>query len=215
MPKKTDYLATDAQVASLARDYVQSATGAENARGTFLRILVAHSLREFSRSQMKRHTQAEQLACVETAHAHLYQVVLEAVTTPEIQADAEVDVDERRRRTLERNRRTTFARTSKSALAGYVKAGGKLASLDPSTVTRDTLTQFVRSAREGPASAPERFDAAKTRLEKALRDLLEQDPVAAREAFDTLQHELQAIVTPPKRMTGTRKVGGITLHAEG
>lgn len=208
------YLATDAQVAILAKQYVTSADGAEQARGTYLKYLVAHALRELQKSPHKRHTAAESLGAVETVHAHLYGVVVEATITPDIAPDPEATPEERNRRTQERNRRTTFARTSKSALVAFIKAGGRLLTLTPESVTRDALTRFARAAREGPAALPDRVRTTVERLEALVKQLAAEDPAAAREVVEGLSVELQAIVTPPTRMRGTRKVGNITLHAE-
>lgn len=215
MPQSKGYLATDAQVAALAKDYVTNADGAERARGTYLRILTAHSLRELQKSPHKRHSTAEALGAVEAAHAHLYAVVMEATTTPDVAPDPDASDVERKRRTQERNRRTTFARTSKSALVGFIKAGGRLVTLTPEEVNRDTLTRFARAAREGPAALPDRVKSTVERLETLLRQLAAEDADAAREVVDGLSVELKSIVSPPRRMTGSRKVGNITLHAEG
>lgn len=215
MPIRTKgYLATDAQVASLAKDYVTHADGSEQARGTYLRILVAHAQRELSKSDHKRHSAAESLGAIETAHAHLYGVVLEAITTPDIALVSDASDVERKRRAQERNRRSTFARSSKSALAGFVKAGGRLASLIPDDVTRDQLTKFTREAREGPVALPDRVETTAKRLETLVKQLMAEDPDAAKTAVEALSWDLQAIVTPPKQMRGTRKVGEMTLRAE-
>lgn len=214
MPSKTNYLATDAQVASLAKDYVQNASGVESARGTYLKIHLAHALQEIAKGTAKRHTAAETLAAVETTHARLYAVVLEAVTTPDIAKAEDLSPEESRRRAQERNRRSAFARSSRSELANFIKLGGRLLTLTPETVTRDALRQFIRTARAGPASIHDRLEAAVKRTETILREMTEEDADAARNALDDLQHRLQAVVTPPKRMTGRRKVGNITLTAE-
>jgi hypothetical protein len=224
------YLATDEQVASLAKDYVKNAEGAENARGTYLRILVAHSLRELHKSSHKRYSTAEALGAVEAAHTHLYAIVVEATLTPDVMPEPGASDEERRRRTTERNRRTTFARSSKSALVGFIKAGGRLATLTPAEVNRDALTRFARAAREGPKTLQERFEGLAERLAEKdptlargvvgelhvnlLKQLMKEDPEAGREAVEGLQVELEAILTPPRRMTGKRKVGSLTLHAE-
>lgn len=212
--KQNQYLRNDTQVAALAREFVQNATAVDNVRGTYLRILVAHALQELSKSQLKRYSTATALASVETVHTHLYAVVLEAVTTDDVRAEPGLDAGERRRRTSERNRRTTFARSSKSELANFVKAGGRLDQLTPETVTRDALRDVIRAARAGPASVPERFEHYADRVETALRSFMEQDADAAREAAESLRHRLAVLIKPPKRMTGTRRVGDMTLHAE-
>lgn len=208
------YLATDAQVASLAREYVASATGAENARGMYLRILVAHSLRELHKSPHKRYSTAEALGAVETAHAHLYAVVVEATLTPDVAPDPDASDAERKRRTAERNRRTGFARSTKADLTGAIKAGERLAGMSPETINRDTLRQAIRAARAGPKALPDRVASTVERLEALMKQLAGEDLEAAREVAQNLQIELQAIVTPPKRMHGKRKVGELTLHGE-
>lgn len=211
---KQNFLATDAQVATLAREYVQSADGTARASGTYLQYLLAHTQAELAKSPHKRHTQADSVGALAAAHARLYAVVVEATVTPDVVADPDATKDERDRRTKERNRRTVFARTSKADLTAFIKAGGRLATLTPATVTRDELRRFARAARAGPATLPDRVTAAAERLQTLVRQLAEEDAAAAREAVDELSTELSAIVTPPKQMRGTRKVGNITLHAE-
>lgn len=211
---KQAFLATDAQVAALARDYVTSADGTARASGTYLQYLLAHTLRELHKNPHKRYTMADAQGALAAAHAHLYAVVVEATVTPDVAPDPDVSKDERDRRTKERNRRTVFARTSKADITAFIKAGGRLATLDPATVTRDMLRKFASAAREGPAALPDRVRSTADRLEALVKQLVEEDREAAAQIVESLSVELHAIVTPPKLMRGSRKVGNITLHAE-
>lgn len=210
---KSGYIASDATLKTLAQNYVSGSDAADEVRGVYLKVLVAHSLREAQNLSNKRITQADAQGAVAAAHALLYAIILDAVTTPDVAADDGVDKDERRRRSKERNRRTTFARTAKSTLLGFVKAGGRLATLEPATVTKEQLRTFAQQARQGPKAVVDQIKAARSRLEKLLATLKETDPEAAQEEVDTTGTTLQAIVTPPKPMRGTRRLKDVTLRA--
>jgi hypothetical protein len=209
---KTGYIASDATLKTLAERYVTGADAADEVRGVYLKVLVAHSLREAQNLTHKRITMPDAIGAVTAANALLYSVILDAVTTPELAADDSLDKDERSRRARERNRRTTFARTAKSTLLSFVKAGGRLVTLDPTTVTKESLRTFVQQARQGPG-IPDQIKAARARLEKLVAQLKETDADAAQEAVDATGTALQAVVTPPKPMRGTRRVKDVTLHA--
>lgn len=210
---KTGYIASEATLKTLAQQYVTGADAADEVRGVYLKVLVAHSLREASNLSRKRLTQADAQGSVAAAHALLYAIVVDAVTTPDIAADDSLEKEERSRRSRERNRRTTFARTSKSTLLAFVKAGGRLVTLDPATVTKEQLRTVAQQARQGPKAIVDQLKAARDRVAKLLATLKEEDPDAAQEEVDNFNHELQAVVTPPKPMKGTRKLKDVTLQA--
>lgn len=212
--QKTGFIANDATLKTLAKDYVTGTDAADAVKGVYLKVLVAHSKREAETLAHKRLTQSDALGAVSAAHALMYTIILDAVVTPDVAPDDSVDKDERTRRTTERNRRTTFARTAKATLLGYIKAGGRLAALDPASTTKEQLRSFARAAREGPKGVADQIAAAEGRLEKLVALLKEEDAGAAQEAVQSLAMKLQAIVTPPKRI-GSRKMKNITLHAEG
>jgi len=209
---KNGFIATDAVLKSLARDYVAGANAAEDVKGTYLRVLVAHSQRETASLARKRVTQADALGAVAAAHGAMYAVILDAVTTPEIAADDSLPAEERQQRARERNRRTTFARTAKSTLTSFIKAGGRLVALEPATVSKEQLRSYSSVAREGPQTVADQVAATESRLEKLIAALKAENPEAAQEAVQSLQMKLQAIVTPPKRM-GSRKLKDMTLTA--
>lgn len=206
------HLATDEAVATLARDFVAGVARVDGVRGSYLRILVAHSLRELEKSGVKRVSADAGLAAVEAAHAHLYDVIRKAVHTPDIADEEGLTQDEHKRRVHERNRRTTFARTTRSTLVRAVQAGCRLATLDPVTVTKDALQTFYTPARAGPSSLTDRVARARSRLEELIRELAQEDPAAAHEAVDEVHGALMEAL-PRKQMTRRRKqVGEVTLH---
>lgn len=204
---KHGYIVNEATLAELARRYADGIVATEGVRATYLQILVAHSKQELG--EPKRATQQQQLTAIEETHGKLYAIVLDAITTSDIVPDDELSKEESQRRSRERNRRSTFARTSKSTLRRWVEAGGKLASLEPATVTKESLRT--------PAS-PVQMDVdaviarAQETLERALKVVVVQDAEAAQELVNDIQARLQAVVTPPKPLTATRRrVGSLTL----
>lgn len=210
---KAGFIASEQVLKTLAERYVTGADATNEVNGVFLKILIAHSQREAATLAHKRITMADALGSVTAAFAQLYATIVDAVTTPDVAADDSLDKDEKRRRAKERNRRTNFARSAKSTLVGYVKAGGRLVALDPATTTKEQLRSFAQAARQGPRAVADQVKALQARLVKLVGVLKETDPDAAQEVVDAAQSDLQAAVTPPKRMTGTRKVKDMTLHA--
>lgn len=210
---RAGYIVTDAVLTALAREYASGVEQAEGVRGTYLRILVAHSKRELETRGVKRATADAAKAAVQAAHDQLYPVVLKAITTPDIAPDDDASAEETRRRTRERNRRSTFARTSKTTLIRWIEAGGRLVSLNPAEVTKEGLQALYAGARAGPGTPAQRVERLRTTMEKQIRDLLEEDADAARELVEDVVMKLQAIITPPKPLTRSRRrAGELVLH---
>jgi hypothetical protein len=208
------FLVSDAFVATLARDYASSVDRADRVRGSYLSILVAHSKREL---KARKYTTEQALAAVENVHEHFYAIILEAVTTPEIAIKEGLEEAEASRRSKERTRRATFARSAKSTLASAIKAGARLSALDPSKVTKASLQEMYARQREGPVTFEERVKRTETRLEELVKELAEEDLAAARKLVEELQTRLEEVLgeseQPVSQMKGRRKVGELTLHA--
>lgn len=203
---RSGYIVTDAALATLARDYVDGVSRADTVRGSYLRVLVAHSKRAL------RSVKNNALEAVEQTHLHLYGVVLKAITTPDLEAVEGLIAEERDRRTRERNRRSNFARTAKSTLIAWIKAGGQLNTLKPGTVTKDALQAAYATVRAGPANARERWVRLESRVEALLKTLLDDDLEAAQELADSLQAKIAAAVQPKQLTRSKKKVGEMTLH---
>lgn len=211
---KSGFIANEAVLKTLAKDYVTGADAVSEVNGTFLKILVAHSQREAATLAHKRITQADALGAVAAAHGTMYAIIKDAVTTPDIAADDSLDKGERTRRAKERNRRTGFARSAKSTLLGFIRAGGRLVGLEPATVTKEQLRSFAQAARQGPKGIADQIEAAKSRLAKLVDLQKQEDPEAAQSSVQDVSMTLQSVVTPPKPITGRRRVKDLTLQAE-
>ncbi len=202
---KHGYIVNEQALTELARAYAEGVDTTTAVRASYLQILVAHSKQELG---TKRATPKQQIDALETAHASLYAIILEAITTPQLEPSDELPAEESRRRSRERNRRTTFARTSKSTLLHWLRSGGKLGSLDPAKVTKEAL----RVQSTPTAKLDVVVERAESALERALRVMVVQDPEGAQDLVNEIQGRLQAIVTPPKPLVKSRtKVGSLTL----
>lgn len=204
---KHGYLVNEAALTDLARRYADGIEASDGARATYLQVLVAHTKQELGKA--KNPTQPQQLSAIDETHGKLYAIVLDAITTTDLAPDDDLPKEESKRRSRERNRRSTFARTSKSALRRWVEAGGKLSSLEPATVTKESL-RTPRAAVQMDVDAV--IARAQETLERALKVVVVQDADAAQELVNDIQQRLQAVVTPPKPLTATRqRVGSLTL----
>lgn len=82
------------------------------------------------------------LIAVDMAHKALYPPILEGVTTDDVKPLHDPAYRaENKRRSLERNARSNFARTAASALRKFVAAGGDLLRLDIAAMTKSSLDE--------------------------------------------------------------------------
>ncbi len=168
------YKATDAQVSAIARNV---ATG-RKADGTYLRVLVVSTLAGIGAGR------GAVMKAFKGAHAHLYELVREAVghgvSDP-----------------IERNRRATFARTAASTLKAFIKAGGDLKGLDITTVTKTSLRRAVGPPQ--PTGTRRQVAAVRAR-DALLRVARGMTPVDARAYLlgvqEAAQNALDAITLP-------------------
>lgn len=211
-----DYLANDDQVAELARIYWAAASRADGEKATYLRVLVAHSIAAARKTRRLTSAQAQKI--VDETHDRLYQLVLAAVTTSEVVADPKLPRDEQVRRSLERNRRSNFARTAKYAVDYYLAAGGKLTALVPAQVTKEALRSTARKHREGPQQLVGSVERAGKRLFKTVSALLEQDPTEAERLIKVLVGQLQELTAAEERPASTparrprKEVPAVPIH---
>jgi hypothetical protein len=222
---KTGYIVSEATLTEITRNYAQGIDTVESIKGDSLRIIVAHSQRELGKWKVRRATTEKAMEAVETAYAFLYGHVLAAINAmPGLAHDDNLPQEERSQRAKMRNAKSGFMRSSKATLVAYLEAGGRLAALDPATVTKEGLRAAVAKATEpgeGDVEAIEdRIDTVETSMEALVKKLAESDPDAARDQVEELIGRLRALVksaeAPPGKvrpLTARRKrVGEITLH---
>jgi hypothetical protein len=209
---KTGYIVTDAVLASLTRDYVYGTQQAVQVNASYLRILVAHTQRELEKLGVKRPTQDGSLSTLQLIHDRLYAVILAAVTTADIAPEEGQDKEERRRRAKERNRRSNFARSAKSTLTSYIKAGGKLMSLKVDELTKESLQSAYRADAPGPKSLFERIGDTQNKLEAMVKELAASDEDTAQEFVEQVHLRMAKLVSMKPTVVAKTKIGEIVLH---
>lgn len=190
-----DYLATDEQVAALARSYHSSIDVAGTVRVSFLRVVVAYAQKS---AKGKRVSGKQAQEAVNTTYDRLYAVVLDAVTTPDVTS-------------LERNRRSNFARTAKYAIDSYLAGGGKLMSLDAKTVTKEALRRDSVGGGTPEGALARSAVRAGNRLVKLAAQLVEEDREEAERFVNELITQLGLAIAKPLTTTKMKR-GEITLH---
>jgi hypothetical protein len=209
---RTGFILSDEALAALARDYAAGVQRAGAVRGRYLPVLVAHTKRELDRVGAKRPQMDTVLAAIDAVHDHHYAIILEAITTPDLVIADGIPDEERQRRTKERNRRSNFARSAKSTLVSYVRAGGKVAGLDPAEVTKEKLRQLFAPTREGPIPIEERLETTEARLEALVKKLAAEDMDEAQRVVERLHVKLAELVEIKPVARGRVKRGEVTLH---
>jgi hypothetical protein len=186
--------ATDAQVEQLAHDRYTHGLQVHHTEGIYLKVVVAGCQAQLGMVKRGRAPNAQaQLAVLDKVHDRFYAAVLRGVTTTDIAADDTLPQDERQRRTLARNARSAFARSTKSTLASYAKAGGDLRALDLAKVSKASLRAFVTPPPTGDKTT-QQVAKGEGVLLRAIRRQARASPDAARESIERCMADLQKIL---------------------
>lgn len=221
---KSKYAMTEHQVETLASEYAQATQQTQRVNTTYLRVLVNAMQSILGNKKVRGRVPVEaHLEVLNDVSTKFYAAVLRGVTTPDIQPDTAQPKDEQTRRSIERNRRSTFARSAKSTLTSYISAGGDVRALDVDVVTRDPLLAAVRATKgqtpsgyslERHRNAILRLIAreAKTNPEGARADL-EAAISALQDALDELSVNGNAATAQPAQPTITQVIRSRPAHA--
>lgn len=189
--ERAHYVATDMQVEQLAAARWLLSAQEEGLNGTYLRVLVVGCQAELGTKRRGKPSITSQLAVVEKIHGRFYAAVLRGITTADIVADDTQEPAERSRRALERNRRSTFARSAKTTLANFVRGGGDVRTLDAPTVSKAQL----RAAGEPPPlvdRVARQLANAQGAILRAVDRRARGDPAGARDMLEGILEGLQA-----------------------
>lgn len=209
---KAHFLASDDQIPLLAARYVSGLQAQDSVKGAYLKVLVAATLKAAKPAKNKP---SEIVAHLDAVHDLYYGLVLKGITTPDVTDDESLGQEARTARSLERNRRSTFARTAKNALGSYLKAGGDLFRLDPDTVTKSELQMFstaMRSKELEPKTLQQRAELAVGRVEEMCRQLADEDQDAAVVAVQELMAKMTNLLAEMGREATTKTLVAVKEH---
>lgn len=197
------YLATDEQVKALAVANYEGAATADTTRGTFLRVEVASlqaALGVKPRQRLGGKPQTFErdvvIATYNDVHKRLYALVMTAVVTDDIKDSPKLRKPEKSRRALERNRRSNFARSAKSTLMAFIRAGGNVAALAVPVVTKAALAEQTRKLK--PAVEVDRTvlaDRIVNSMAKRIEALRAEDHELAQMVSQKLTVQLSPVTT--------------------
>jgi hypothetical protein len=192
--EKAHYVASEAEVELLAAAHLACTEATKKTDGAYLRILIAALQDQFGTkkhklSQKEQHRHVEVLT---STHARLYPAIMRGVTTPEVEDNEALPVDERRMRAAVRNARATFARSAASTLHAFIDAEGDVRGLDLNTITKTALRAHVL-AKHGVPPKMELVMAALHRVEKQVLKWVQEDPEQARAAIEECIERLQKL----------------------
>lgn len=133
------------------------------------------------------------LEALNEVHKQFYAAVLHAITTPDIAATPGLRKAEASRRAKERNSRSNYARSAKSTLAKFIKAGGNVRGLCVTTITKAALREMTAKAGGAQEISPEtRAKRFASRLVKQLEELHQEDTDLAAMALQQALYQLSA-----------------------
>lgn len=209
---KAHFLATDDQVRLLAGRYATGLQAQDSVKGCYLRVLTAATIKAAKPAKGKA---SEIMEHLDKVHESYYALVMKGVTTPDIADDESLDQEQRTLRSLERNRRSNFARSAKTALTSYLKAGGDLFQLDPDTVTKRELQAFVtamRNKESEPKTLKHRAELAVGRIEELCRELADEDKDSALVTVQELMARMTNLLAEMGRDFTTKTIVAVKEH---
>lgn len=209
--EKANYVASEQQVEALAAAHWNVSVQLEASNSTYLRVVLVGTQAELGRKRGRAPNVQAQVAVLEKVHERFYAAVLRGVTTPDIAKEDGLEPTEASRRALERNRRSTFARSSKTALFNFAKAGGDLRGLVAAEVTKASLRAAFAPPPPTDRTARQLANAQGAIL-RAIARRARGDPAAARDMLEGVVEQLQAALeamekAPPPDVGQTTVIG--------
>lgn len=200
--EKAKFVATPEQIEHLARESAKSDSVVETTRGTYLKVLLTAMQSQLGQGPRLRNprstrvlkprmtdaTIAAHITVLDKVSEPFYAAVLKGVTTSEVEDDKELPAKERNARASERNRRTTFARTSKATISAYIRAGGDVRDLVAAQASKASLRAFVEK------KIPRLKLTLEARLVLAYEKLAVAEPVETVSKLHTLIENLQTVL---------------------
>ena len=195
--ESSNYSATEQQVEHLAAAHQGSAIEVAKVDGTYLRVFISGvqaliGTTKPGPGRRKKLSKDSQEEAVEKIHTLYYAAVLRGVTTPDIAADPALGPAESTRRSLERNKRSNFARSVKSTVLAFVWAGEDLRGVDVHTVSKRSLRAAISPPESGNKFI-RRVDRARVGLVRGLERLAAKDVEMTRGILEHVLAELQAL----------------------
>lgn len=181
------------RVELLARERVTSAALVSDADGTYLSLVIDAMQAQLGKTRRGKINSVQQAQVLAEVDKRFYAAVLRGVTTPDIAIEEGLEASEQRIRSLERNRRSAFARSTKSTVSAFIVGGGDIRVLDPKTVSKAALRKAIAPPEPTDRGARQ-ISNTKGAFLRAVARRARGDPEAARIEVEGLIEELQKVL---------------------
>lgn len=207
-----DFVATSADIEDITRRRLSASIQASQSQDTYLKALTATTIVELGEKPRTRNTAKADalspdeirahLVALENVHQRFYAIVLKAI----LEGPEELG---RKRKTMA-HRKATFARTSKTLLRAWIKAGHDIRALAAARVTKPMLIREIPDAPK-PVAATMRRRALGLgdRLISLVGSAPKADKPAAVEALESVMQLLAYQMTEMGATIATRPEAAI------
>jgi hypothetical protein len=225
--EQKNFLATEDDVERMAREFRDAQVLGRGTAGTYLKILLAAIQAVLLGKPVLRAPRgpspvmtdeaiAEQREALEATNTRLYAAVLRGAVTPDIADSEGLRPEEARRRALERNRRTNYARSAVSTLRAYLRSGGDLRRVAVPSASKGALAAQAANPSREPVS-PE--DAARRsvqrvtgRLTGVIENIAQEDRKLATQALQLAMDEVSQLLLKYGGAPVTKIEQAVTQH---
>lgn len=193
MLESKNYIATDADIAKIARAIASADTEADSGRASYLKVLIAttqHELdpaapvrvRTTKSAKLNEAETEKQLAALAAVHERFYSIILKETSAL---------IGEGKGRAVEVNRLTNFARTALYSVRTWVRAGKDITSLAPARVTKSSLAVTLsKSSRPSGKVLLNRVELHSKSLILTIRQLAVTDKATAIEQMQSAMRSM-------------------------
>ncbi len=193
--ENANFIATPETIEKLAGVRFDSQLQTERAQGTYFKTLLActqkaiagkptlRARRKGPKATITAAEIAQHMEAFETVNRELYAAVIRGSVTPDVADSESLKPQERRERSLARNRRTNYARTAATAIRGFIEAGNDIRRIAVPSASKSQL--LARGAAATNSDPQARAARAASRLLSQLETLGTGDKAAAREVLQS------------------------------
>lgn len=195
--EKDQYVTTPAGIKALVKEKLTAVATSVRSNVNYLRALVATTQAELGSEphqrsvkmpKLTKESRVAQLTALEAVHEKFYGAVLEAIEDTPLTED-EKPTNGRTSAKAIVTRRATFARTAKSTVRAWIKAGHDITALAAAHVTKPSLTIPTgqkKARKTSPKVLVKRATSQSKELVTTLVALSEVDPDAAKKEFQVV-----------------------------
>lgn len=190
--EKGHWVANEHEVEILAQERYANAVVVARADGTYLKVILVAAQAKLGNKPRRRAVALSkadieaQAGVLKSVHERFYPHVLKGITTADVAIEDGLDTSESRRRSLERNARSAFARSAYSTLRAYAEAGGDLRALDAAVVSKAGLRKAL--------APPEPTDRIARAIQRSQQSLMRAIARQAKRDVDTARESIETTI---------------------